>query len=112
MSRAVSFADGTKPPAPVFSVGDTPAKTYRSNTEHTNSKFDLQAYRGELRFNMRRKISILEHKPFMKKFFGSAQKNVSKRKIFINIPSPSRERDMYDTLVSTPNVSFPRRSSQ
>ncbi|KAI0753087.1 hypothetical protein C8Q80DRAFT_1351432 [Daedaleopsis nitida] len=54
---------------------------------------------------MRRKVTILDHKPFMTKFFGHAQKRVSQKKVFVDIASPSKEKDMYDALPEALNKS-------
>ena len=59
MSR-VSLADGTKP-----DTGDSPYKAYYSHPQHTNAEFNLEVHRGELRYNMRRKIVMLEFAKFL-----------------------------------------------
>lgn len=53
---------------------------------------------GELRFNMHRKTTILNHNKFMLKFIGDV--NGEDVDIFYGISTPTKESPMYNTVVS------------
>lgn len=100
MSR-VSFADGTKP-----DTGDSPYKAYRSHPQHTNAEFNLEVHRGELRYNMRRKIVVLEFAKFLTCFMAAPASGRTSRSFFSGIATPTTETDMYDTLVSNSFIAY------
>ena len=83
---------------------DSPAKAFNSNAAHTNTKHNLEANRGELRFNMHNKITIVEYDDFVKKFLPFIEIKRPRPNVFKGIATPMNEADMYKTLVST--VSF------
>ncbi|RDX49268.1 hypothetical protein OH76DRAFT_1483228 [Lentinus brumalis] len=96
MSR-VSFAGNTKT--------DSPARAYRQAAPLTSTKFDLQLHRGELRYNMHRKIVVCEHEKFFEQFMGSSAPRTYTNNLFAALETPTTESQMYDTLPNALNDS-------
>ncbi len=78
-------------------VSDSPVKPNRGNHAHTNTRFDNNENKAELRYKMHRKTILIEHCRFMQ-FFKCPQRSFPD--IFNKITStPANESEMYDTLV-------------
>ena len=100
MSRSVSFAEGTN-------VSDSPAKLFNNSAAHSSTKYNLEKRRGELRFNMHKKHTLLSVDDFFKEFVPSPRTRESARiaikptrtNIFRGMDTAKNEEQMYNGIV-------------
>ena len=95
MPSHVRFSEDTK-------VADSPHKGFINKANETNATEDLAHDRGELRFNMHGKITIVEYSEFVELFLPPSNDTdeIAHENIFENIDRPKGEPDMYKELVS------------
>ena len=95
MPSHVRFSEDTK-------VADSPHKGFINKSNETNATEDLAHDRGELRFNMHGKITLVSSDDFFAHFLPSV--NTPKSAInavrFAELAKPSSEGEMYSSLVS------------
>ena len=94
MPSHVRFSEDTK-------VADSPHKGFINKASETNATEDLAHDRGELRFNMHGKITLVSSDDFFAHFVPSVNTlGEINADIFAQLAKPSSESEMYLSLVS------------
>ena len=80
---------------------DSPVKAFNFGSDHTNTAHSLADKRGELRFNMHGKVTVVDYSEFINHFLPSFNTPQEKcENVFKEGATPAVESNMYSYLVS------------